>query len=323
MMVHLRAVASFGRMNMRTNTLFVAAASLLIAVPAMTTAIGQQTNEEERTTAAEVVAKYLEAIGGIESLKNIETKKIRYSVHMFGRDEYLMERSWTRPNAMQTGPPGSSTYMLTEGNRSWQVGPEGRTELPPALCADLAKQADIDGPLIDWASKGISLDYLGTEFYDLSDLHRVMLTFEDGVQWELYFDSSTGYLRKMKQPTYLMLNDEIRRGPDATYYYFDYRSVDGIMFPHLWLQISEDHAHAFTVLEMELNRSQGRRERVRGGRQKPTTSKPGTPARQGSSHSFLGALRCYRSPPALASISGGRRAGGRKLSAPPDTSSFR
>jgi hypothetical protein len=214
----------------------------------------QPRNPAVTITAEEIVAKYLEAIGGAEALKAIDSKKLRYRVHMFSRAGYLMERSWKRPNTMQTGEVGQSTYMLTEGDKSWRVGPEERRELPPHLAANLAKLADIDGPLVDSTKKGISLSYLGAVRHDMTELHRVELTFKDGVQWELFFDSRTGYLRKVKQPTFLMLNNEVSRGPDAMHYYYDYRSVDGVMIPHLWVQITEDHVHAFTVEAIELNK---------------------------------------------------------------------
>lgn len=213
----------------------------------------QPPNQAKTTTAEEVVAKYLEAIGGVGALQAIDTKRLRYHVHMFSSDGYLMERSWKRPNTMQTGGVGESAYMLTEGDKSWRVGPEERRELPTPLAANLAKLADIDGPLVDSTKKGISLSYLGTDRYDMTDLHRVELTFKDGVKWELFFDSRTGYIRKMKQPSFLMLGNEISRGPDALSYYYDYRPVDGVMIPHMWLQITDDHAHAFTVEEIELN----------------------------------------------------------------------
>lgn len=240
---------------MNTIAFFLVATSLFLTHPAIHSAHAQsQPTARGENAGAEIVAKYLDAVGGAESLKGVETKRILYRVHMFGRDDYIMERSWKRPNSMQTGRPGASAYMLTEGNRSWRVGAEGRRELPAALAASLAKQADIDGPLVDWAQKGISLDYLGAERYDMSDLHRVMMTFEDGVQWELDFDDRTGYLRKMKQPTFKMLNNEVSRGPDALFYYYDYRPVDGLAYPHLWLQVTEDHVHAFTVEEIELKK---------------------------------------------------------------------
>jgi len=211
--------------------------------------------QEKTVTAGGIVAKYLEAIGGIGPLKAIDTKRIRYRVFMFSRDGYLMERLWKRPNTMKTGRPGDAAYTLTEGDGSWRISNEERRELPPSLAASLAKLADIDGPLVDSSAKGISLSYLGAVHYDMTDLYRVQLTFKDGVRWELFFDSRTGLLRKVKRPSFLMVDNEISRGPDTFHHYYDYRPVDDIMIPHLWLQISESHAHAFVVEEVELNRS--------------------------------------------------------------------
>ena len=214
----------------------------------------QTPSRENTVTAGEVVAKYLEAIGGIGPLKAINTKRIRYRVFMFSRGGYLMERSWTRPYNMKTGLPGDAAYTLTEGDRSWRIGTDERRELPTSLAANLAKLADIDGPLVDSTAKGISLSYLGTVHYDMTDLYRIQLTFKDGVQWEFFFDSSAGLLRKVQRPSFQMVNNEISRGPDTYHYYYDYRPVDGIMIPHLWLQISENHTHAFVVEEVELNK---------------------------------------------------------------------
>ncbi len=204
-------------------------------------------------TAAEVVAKYLQAIGGIEALKNIETKKIRYRVHMFGRENYLMERYWTRPDLMRQGPPDGAMYTLTEGLKSWRVTPDGRQEMPAAVSANFAKLAYIDDPLVDLEKKGISVEYIGKEQYDMAELHHLKLTFADGVEWDQYFDAGTGLLRKMKQPSFFMLNNEISRGPDAWTYYYDYRPVENLKIPHLWLQVTDDHVHAFVVEEVILN----------------------------------------------------------------------
>jgi hypothetical protein len=55
---------------------------------------------------------------------------------------------------------------MTEGSKSWRITPEGRTELPAAVSAEFAKKADIDGPMVDPARKGISLEYLGIERFD-------------------------------------------------------------------------------------------------------------------------------------------------------------
>ena len=122
------------------------------------------------------------------------------------------------------------------------------------VAANFAKQADIDGPLVDSAEKGISLEYVGTERYDMTVLQHLKITFKDGVEWEYFIDSRTGLLRKMKQPSLFILNNKISRGPDAWYYYFDYRSVGNVKFPHLWLQVTDDHTHVFVVEDIVINK---------------------------------------------------------------------
>ncbi len=210
------------------------------------------TNVQAETSAEEVVAKYLEAIGGADAVRAVVSKRITYWVHMFGRDAYLMERTWTRPGSMRTGRPGATTYTVTEGERSWRVSPEGRRELPAVVAGSMSKLADIDGPLVDPVEKGVTLTYSGVVRYDMTDLHQVTVTFADGVQWEFFFDTSTGLLRRMTHPSFRMLNDQISRGPDAHIYYYDYRSVGPVLYPHLWIQSTEDHTHLFVVEGIQL-----------------------------------------------------------------------
>lgn len=212
----------------------------------------RDTNLQAQTSAEEVVARYLEAMGGADAVRAVASKRITYWVHMFGRDAYLMERTWTRPNSMRTGRPGATTYTITEGERSWRVGPEGRQELPALVAGSMSKHADIDGPLVDPAEKGVTLTYSGVVSYDMTDLHQVTVTFADSVEWEYFFDARTGLLRRMTQPSFMMLGDQISRGPDAHYYYYDYRSVGPVLYPHFWIQSTEDHTHLFVVDDIQL-----------------------------------------------------------------------
>jgi hypothetical protein len=207
--------------------------------------------DQDGTTAETVVAAYLEAIGGVDAVRAVESRRMTYWVHMFGRDAYLMEQVWTRPNSLRMGPPGADEYTLVEGEKAWRVGPEGRQELPANAAASLGRLADIDGPLVNPAEKNITLAYSGVVQYDMSELHQVTVTFGDGTQWEYFFDSRTGLLRKVTKPSYYMLNGETSRGPDTNTYYYDYRPVGSVLYPHYWIQATESHTHLFVVEEIE------------------------------------------------------------------------
>ena len=143
--------------------------------------------------------------------------------------------------------------MLTEGEKSWRVSPDGRQELPEGAAVSLSRKADIDGPLVDAVNKNITLEYVGVVRFDMSELHHVKLTFEDDVQWELFFDSRTGLLRKETRPSYYMMNGKTTRGPDAHTFYYDYRPVGAVSYPHYWIQSTESHTHLFVVEDLEIN----------------------------------------------------------------------
>jgi hypothetical protein len=207
------------------------------------------------SSAEEIVARYLDAIGGADAVKAVASRRITYWVHMFGSDPYLMERSWTRSGSMRSGRPGATTYTLTEGERSWRVSPEDRRELPAVVAGSMSKLADIDGPLVDPTEKGVTLAYSGLVHYDMTDLHQVTATFADGVQWQFSFDVRTGLLRKMTQPSFRLLNDQVSRGPDAHHHYYDYRAVGSVVYPHHWIQTTDEHTHLFVVEDIAVRRT--------------------------------------------------------------------
>ncbi len=208
--------------------------------------------EQTDTSGAEIVDAYIETIGGIDAVKAVVRKRITYSVHMFGRDKYSMEKTWTRPDRMRIGRPGATSYTLTEGERSWRVDTDERREMSAVVARSMSKLADIDGPFIDRSEKGVTLTYSGLVRYDMTDLQQVTVTFSDGVEWEYFFDASTSLLRRVTQPSFRMLNDEISRGPDAHFFYYDYRPVGQVLYPHLWIQSAEDHTHLFVVDDIQV-----------------------------------------------------------------------
>jgi hypothetical protein len=122
--------------------------------------------------------------------------------------------------------------------------------LPEGVAELLSKLADIDSPLVDPDKTNVTLSYSGVLHYDMSESHHVTRTFADEVQWQMFFDSRTGLLRKMTKPSFHVLNGKIAKGPDTHTYFYDYRSVGSLLYPHFWVQATEDHTHLFVVEDM-------------------------------------------------------------------------
>jgi len=51
-----------------------------------------------------------------------------------------------------------------------------------------------------------------------------------------------------------MLDGQFSREPDEHSYYFDYRPVGSVRYPHLWVQSTEDYTHVFVVEQIQVRR---------------------------------------------------------------------
>ena len=53
---------------------------------------------------------------------------------------------------------------------------------------EIAREADLDGPLVDWREKGHRVEYLGTEDVDGTPAHKLRVTRKDGDTQYVYLD---------------------------------------------------------------------------------------------------------------------------------------
>jgi len=145
-------------------------------------------------TADELVAKNIEARGGAEKLHAIQTLKLSGKLVVNGQFELAMMQISKRPAMYrnEASLQGLTAVQAYDGTQAWQIQPFGGRKDPEKLSADdakdLAESADIDGPLVDYKSKGYTLDYLGTEDVDGTEAHKLKLTKKDGDVEIVYLD---------------------------------------------------------------------------------------------------------------------------------------
>src|SRR5262249_17736119 len=87
---------------------------------------------------------------------------------------------------------GMTAVNAYDGSEGWRTEPwQGRRDAF-RLSADEAKgkarDADLDGPLVDWREKGHRVDYLGTEDVDATPAPKLRVTFKDGDVQIRYLD---------------------------------------------------------------------------------------------------------------------------------------
>jgi hypothetical protein len=206
-------------------------------------------------TADQVIKTYLNAVGGETRLRGMSSKTMRYRVYMVQHGGYLVEQTIRRPGILKAKRSGSDQYTLFDGEKAWLVMGEKREELKGPVVAQFKRRADLDGPFLGSEDKGIRIEYVGKERFELSHLHHLKATFPGGEEKDYYFTDDTGLLAIVKQPSFRLVNNKVTQGPRTINHYYDYREVDGIKFPFLWVQTNEklEQMHVFVVESIQLN----------------------------------------------------------------------
>lgn len=205
-------------MGLRT----IAALAVLGMLPALAPAM----------TAEELVAKNIEARGGLAALQAL--KSVRYTGKMiFGGGfelSYLMYQERPARLRMEFTLQGLTGIQSYDGREAWAVMPfQGRKDpdrLPPDAAKGLIETADLDGPLVDWQAKGHQLRYAGIEDVDGTEAHKLEVTLKGGDVKTYYFDPD--YFLAIRETTRRSVRGaEVEEETDLG----DYEKVNGVYLP--------------------------------------------------------------------------------------------
>jgi outer membrane lipoprotein-sorting protein len=128
---------------------------------------------------------------------------------------------------------GQTAVQVYDGANGWKLRPFlNRMEVETFTQEELklaGLQSDLDGPLVDYAAKGTTVELEGTEKVEDRDTYRLKLTMKDGHVTHVWIDAKT-FLEAKVEGAPRRLD-----GQDHTVevYYRDYRSVDGLQIPFL------------------------------------------------------------------------------------------
>lgn len=146
-------------------------------------------------TADELVAKNLQARGGVDKIKAVNTVKMTAKAYVGINADVSQEQK--RPNMIRQEftVQGMTQIQAYDGSVGWKISPfEGRKD--PELLGeddmrDLVEDADIDGPLVDYQAKGNKVEYLGHDLVDGDDAYKLKVTLKNGDVIYYYLDPDT------------------------------------------------------------------------------------------------------------------------------------
>ena len=215
--------------------------------------IKEQMGDKLLTTADDVIAKHVEAIGGREAILSVKTLMIKARFVRFGQEERTIYRYYQQPDLIiSSWSLDNKVYTLCDGDKVWLVNPEGRKEMN-AWWAQSFSHDRIDGNFIDYKNQGIAYEYIGLEGFETEPYvyYHLRRTFPDGFIEDLYFDVETGLLHGT-WPT----SSPYKDNPSFSW---DYRDIGGILFPHLNARVMYKACppHVMLIEEAKINEDFG------------------------------------------------------------------
>ncbi|GAB4322959.1 MAG: hypothetical protein Kow0074_14770 [Candidatus Zixiibacteriota bacterium] len=183
-------------------------------------------------TVDEILDKYVEARGGMDALKQVESAKYYGHTSMQGMDVpgvmYVK-----RPDKMrlEITIQGQTMIQAFDGETGWYISPfMGKTtpeKMTPEDTDEIREMADIEGPLVNPEEKGHTVELIGKEDMEGSPVYKLKLTKKNGDVDYVYLDGE--YYLELKRTA-----KRTRQGAEIEVesYSSDYKEVNGLMIPH-------------------------------------------------------------------------------------------
>jgi hypothetical protein len=206
-------------------------------------------------TVDEVIAKNIQAHGGMDKLKSVQTIRTtgRFTQGSF-RAGFLQENK--RPDKVREEfvIQGLAQIQAYDSKTGWQISPFGGRKDPELMSQDDVKSlqidADIEGPMVNYKEKGHQAELAGHDSVEGTDCYKVKLTLKNGDVRYYFLDADSFLEIKMENQS------NIRGAVVFTEnFYGDYEQVNGLYFPFAFEsgQKGSQERGKFTVDKVELN----------------------------------------------------------------------
>jgi hypothetical protein len=208
-------------------------------------------------SAADIVNKNVAARGGLQAWRSVQTMSMEGKMGAGGNQRstlpvpssiasqkvmphrpaeearlpFVMDLKRQHNMRLELQFNGQTALQIFDGSNGWKLRPFlNRLVVEPYTEDEMkvaSKQADLDGPLVDYAAKGTQVELAGTEKVADRETYKLKLTLRNGDVMHVWVDAETFLETKMEgQPRRL----------DGTFhpvevYFEDYREVNGLKIP--------------------------------------------------------------------------------------------
>lgn len=224
---------------MKINTLLASTLAIFVSISA------------SAQTVDEIIDKHVAALGGMDKLSAVKTLYTERSLSVQGM-EIPSKSTVLVGKALRTESSvmGNSMIQVVDGTTGWMIRPAmmGGTGDPEDMPADQVKQQlgqlDPFGPLINYKTKGNTVELVGKEKVDGKDAYHLKVTTKEGQTVDEFIDAATFLASKIK----MTMN-----GQAGEINFSNYKDVDGIKFANTMDMTSAQGNLTFTTEKVTVN----------------------------------------------------------------------
>jgi hypothetical protein len=181
-------------------------------------------------TADDLVARNIEARGGLARLKAVESVRIERTVAAVFTDIDIVIYK-KRPNlyrSEQKAKDSPTTTVRGFSDTAWESA-NGKTTVREGAGPVEQREidADFDGFLVDYRDKGHSVALEGRQKLGPAEVFKLKVTMKSGAERVVYLDAATFLERRHEGTIELGPNRRVKTTID----YGDWREVNGVKFP--------------------------------------------------------------------------------------------
>jgi len=185
-------------------------------------------------TADEIVAKHIEAIGGVDKWKATKAIEMNNKFTVQGMD-IESKTIIVSGKSLRTdiSAMGQEIISAVDGETGWSQSPAmmGGTgepeDMPGALIKETRKQIYLGGLLLNYKENGSTIALVGKEKLDGVDVYHLKLTEKGGDITDLFISTSNYYVLKSTGKRNIQ-GKEI----DAEVNFSNFKQVEGLTFPY-------------------------------------------------------------------------------------------
>ena len=224
------------------------------------TARAAEAKRAARPSAEQIVAKNVEARGGLKAWRAGHALQMSGEMDAGGTNDvqlpFVLSLKRPHKSRLEITFAGKNATQVYDGSQGWKVRPylnrDDVEPFTPAEARSAGTAAELDGPLVDYAKKGTRVELAGTEKVEGKETYKLRLRLKGGEQRFVWVDAKTFLEAKISgEPRKLD-----GRRHDVAVYYRDYRKVSGLKVPYVLetvVQGVKQKSHKMTMKTVTVN----------------------------------------------------------------------